>query len=409
MPFSGFTLFHGLRSCKKKKLEDEPRNLIALPKEIALDIVSRLPISSLIQFRFVCQTWNMLTRDSRLVDMHLSRAVKINPCLLFTTYHPKKEQLYFVELSDRHDDEHTLREIQIPFSASMDIFRVVDSCNGLLCLSGVYDHEQAYIYNPFTREHKKLPNCNELDVNEVVYGFGFHPATNEYKVIKIGYYPHVYYVPWCFHKSVKYGYPLSEVHVFSLKSNTWRKSEEIRYKLYNSPGVLVGGKLHWVTRFNWHLDRLIIAFDLSNDAFQEVPRPDFTVNLFYCRYHLAALGGCLSACLLTSNGENLEIWIMEEYNKKESWMHKFNIGSSSILGQDLPESYDIWRTSLQKETVTVMCLVNNGDILLDCQGGILIAYSTDKKILKSISLCGMPKSCKTTAHVGSLNWIDNLA
>ncbi|KAM3323249.1 hypothetical protein P3S67_004400 [Capsicum chacoense] len=102
--------------------------------------------------------------------------------------------------------------------------------------------------------------------------------------------------------------------------------------------------------------------------------------------------------------------MMEEYNKKEySWMHKFNIGSSSILSQDLPESYDIWKTSLQKETVTVMCLVNNGDILLDCQGGILIAYSTDKKILKSISLCGMPKYCKTTAHVGSLNWIDNLA
>ncbi|KAM3357757.1 F-box protein like [Capsicum galapagoense] len=289
----------------------------------------------------------------------------------------------------------------------MDIFRVEDSRNSLLCLSGVYDHEEAYIYNPFIREHKRLPNCNELDVNGVVYGFGFHPATNEYTVIKISYYPHVYYVPWCFHKSVKYGYPLSEVHVFSLKSYTWRKSRGI---ILQTPGVLVGGRLLWLTRFNWHLDRLIIAFDLSNDTFQEVPRPDFTVSLFRCRYHLASFRGCLSACLLTSNGENLEIWMMEEYNKKEySWMHKFNIGSSSILSQDLPESYDIWKTSLQKETVTVMCLLNNGDILLDCQGGILIAYSTDKKILKSISLCGMPKYCKTTAHVGSLNWIDSLA
>ncbi|KAF3652603.1 hypothetical protein FXO38_16006 [Capsicum annuum] len=250
----------------------------------------------------------------------------------------------------------------------MDIFRVEDSRNSLLCLSCVYDHEEAYIYNPFIREHKRLPNCNELDVNEVVYGFGFHPATNEYTVIKISYYPHVYYVPWCFHKSVKYGYPLSEVHVFSLKSYTWRKSRGI---ILQTPGVLVDGRLLWVTRFNWHLDRLIIAFDLSNDTFQEVPRPDFT--------------------------------------KEYSWMHKFNIGSSSILSQDLPESYDIWKTSLQKETVTVMCLFNNGDILLDCQGGILIAYSTDKKILKSISLCGMPKYCKTTAHVGSLNWIDSLA
>lgn len=165
-------------------------------------------------------------------------------------------------------------------------------------------------------------------MNEVVYGFGFHPATNEYKVIKIGYYPHVYYVPWCFLKSVKYNYPLSEVHLFSLKSNTWRTLQELPYKLHHSPGVLINGRLHWVTRFNWHLDRLIVAFDLSNDTFQEVPRPDFTVSLFHRRYHLASLRGCLSACLLNSNGENMEIWVMEEYNKKESWVHKFSIGDS---------------------------------------------------------------------------------
>ncbi|KAJ8554491.1 hypothetical protein K7X08_025169 [Anisodus acutangulus] len=393
---------------KERKLEDETRNLIArLPKEIALDIVSRLPISSLIQFRFVCQTWNMLTRDSRLVDLHLSCASKINPCIIFKTYHLRKEQLFFVELSDNDDDEHKLREIQIPFSTSMPIFRVVGSCNGLLCLSGVYDHEAVYIYNPFTRQHIKLPNCNELEVNEVVYGYGFHPATNEYKVIKIGYYSHVYYVPWCFHKSVKKDYPLSEVHLFNLKRNTWRNLGELPYKLHHSPGVLVSGRLHWVTRFNWHLDRLIVAFDLSDDTFQEVPRPDFNVDLFHCRYHLAALRGCLCACLLTSIGENLEIWIMEEYNKKESWVKQFNIGASSIVSQHLPVSYDIWRTSLQKGSVKVMCLLKNGDILLDCQGGILIAYSTDEKMLKIIHLHGMPNSCQAIAHVGSLNWIAN--
>lgn len=139
----------------KKKLEDDTRNMIArLPEEIALDIVSRLPISSLIQFRFVCQTWNMLTCDSRLIDMHLSRASKIDPCLIFKTYHPQKEKLFFVELSDRLDDEHKLREIQIPFSTSMGKFRVVDSCNGLLCLSGVYDHEE-HIYTILSPENTK--------------------------------------------------------------------------------------------------------------------------------------------------------------------------------------------------------------------------------------------------------------
>ncbi|KAK4363165.1 hypothetical protein RND71_018406 [Anisodus tanguticus] len=396
---------------KERKLKDETRNLIArLPKEIALDIISRLPISSLIQFRFVCQTWNMLTHDPRLVELHLSRALKINPCIIFKTYHLREEQLFFVELSDNDDDdEHKLREIQIPFSTSLPIFRVVGSCNGLLCLSGVYDHEAVYIYNPFTRQHIKLPNCNELEVNEVVYGFGFHPATNEYKVIKVGYYPHVYYATWPPGNISSHDLPCSEVHSFSLGGNSWRYLGELPYKLHHSPGVLVGGRLHWVTRFNWHLDRLIIAFDLFDDTFQEVPRPDFNVNLFHCRYHLAALRGCLCACLLTSIGENLEIWIMEEYNKKESWVKQFNIGASTIVRRDFPQSYDIWRTRLQKGSVNVMCLLKNGDILLDCEGGILIAYSTDKKMLKIIHIHGMPNSFQAISHVGSLNWIANLA
>ncbi|OIT24606.1 PREDICTED: F-box protein At3g07870-like [Nicotiana attenuata] len=396
---------------RERKPAGESKNLMdSLQNEIALDIVSRLPISSLIQFRFVCQTWNMLTHDSRLVDLHLTRALKINPCIIFKSYHPQKEQLFFVELSDHDDDEHTLREIQIPFSASMAKFRVVGSCKGLLCLSGVYDHQAVYIYNPFSTEHKKLPHCNhELEVNEVVYGFGFHPATNDYKVIKIGYYPHVYYATWSPVNTHDHDLPRSEVHVFCLGSNTWRNLGELPYKLHHSPGVLVSGRLHWVTRFNWHLDRLIVSFDLFNDTFQEVPRPDFNVNLFHCSYHLASLRGCLCACLLTSNGENLEIWIMEEYNKKESWVKEYNIGASPIVGQDLsPQSYDIWRTSLQKATVKVMCILENGDILLDCQGGILVAYSIHEKILKIISISSMPKSCQAIAHVGSLNWIANL-
>ncbi|KAK4714016.1 hypothetical protein R3W88_019923 [Solanum pinnatisectum] len=209
---------------RDRKPADESRSLIdSLQNEIALDIVSRLPVSSLIQFRFVCETWNMLTHDPRLVNLHFSRASKINPSIIIKTYHPQKEQLFFVELSDLHDAEHTLKEITIPFSTSMAKFRVVGSCNALLYLSGVYDHEAAYVFNPFTREHKKLPNCNEFEVNEMVYGFGFHPVTYDYKVIKVGYSPHVCYATWSPGNFNSDDLPRSEVHLFSLgSSNSWR-------------------------------------------------------------------------------------------------------------------------------------------------------------------------------------------
>ena len=62
------------RNCKKE--DDEPRSgMESLPHDVALDILSRLPISSLVQSRLVNRAWNVLSYDPNLVALNLGLEV----------------------------------------------------------------------------------------------------------------------------------------------------------------------------------------------------------------------------------------------------------------------------------------------------------------------------------------------
>ncbi|XP_059277609.1 F-box protein At3g07870-like [Lycium ferocissimum] len=54
-----------------------------LPQEVVLDIASRLPITSLLQFTFDRKSCYNLSHDPELVNLHLSCAVKTDPCIIF--------------------------------------------------------------------------------------------------------------------------------------------------------------------------------------------------------------------------------------------------------------------------------------------------------------------------------------
>ncbi|CAI9102536.1 OLC1v1000819C1 [Oldenlandia corymbosa var. corymbosa] len=64
-------------------------------------------------------------------------------------------------------------------------FKVVNSCNGFLCLSEVSTNESEVVFNPVTDEFVNLPNGNEPYEASVDCGFGFCLTTNQYKLIRI--------------------------------------------------------------------------------------------------------------------------------------------------------------------------------------------------------------------------------
>ncbi|GAV74605.1 FBA_3 domain-containing protein/F-box-like domain-containing protein, partial [Cephalotus follicularis] len=380
-----------------------------LPCEIILDIISRLPITSLVQFKFVCKAWHAITQDPSLVHHYnsISTLASNNPCLILHFDSPIRNQLYFVDLSAHEEDKDKVKKFQAPFQASLPEFDVVGSCNGLLCLSDSLYNDAIYVYNPFTGDYVELPKSVRYPDQEVVFGFGFHPRTEEYKVIKVVYYRNS--------KSSSYPrarrviYLQSDVQVFTLGSHAWRSLGKSPYQLVRRPSeALVNGRLHFVSRpaRKYYPARRLVSFDLGDEQFREVSKPDCG-GLNRCNYHLAVLKGCLAAAVYGNYGK-LEVWVMREYNVKESWVKEYNIGAYMPKGlkQILDKPCKIWKHTLNGRVVRVLGQLKNGEILLEYKNRILVSYDSKKGKFKDLVFQGLPNWFQTTLHMGSLNWID---
>ncbi|XP_059635217.1 F-box protein CPR1-like [Cornus florida] len=127
----------------------------------------------------------------------------------------------------------------------------------------------------------------------------------------------------------------SEITVFSLKSNVWRR---INHRFSNLPrpcrhGVFFNGALHWVAtrQPESHVDNYIAAFDLGVENFREVQLPEdfWTVTL-------GVSGGCLWLFgINVDDDDHLELWVMNNYMMREMSWTKHSLSFFSHVYEDL--------------------------------------------------------------------------
>ncbi|GMN27844.1 hypothetical protein TIFTF001_001824 [Ficus carica] len=372
----------------------------SLPREIIHAILSKLPISSLIRFKCVCRAWRMLAQDPQLLDLLKNRSLAENQCLIFHTDYPICNQLQFVDLMANNKEEDKLKKIQTPIPQ----FNVVLSCSGLLLLSDSLCNI-AYVFNPFTKDCRQLPSIQTQYPNQkVVLGFGFEPMTKEYKVVKIIYYYHKYEGHRALFLTI---FPQSKVQVLTLGSSSWRSLGKAPQYVDQSPSrVLVNGRLHWlICPLRYRPGRNIVSFDLADEQFKEVPKPD-VVKFSSCDY-LVELKRCLSAVFYAKYGE-LEIWVMKDYGVKESWVKEFHIGRyvPKALEEELENRvYEISGIAKRgrHNYNRVLCVLRNGEILIEKRSRALIIYDPKTGKFKDLMFHGMPSWFETVVHLGSLD------
>ncbi|KAF5177619.1 F-box protein [Thalictrum thalictroides] len=337
-----------------------------LPSEIITQILSRLPVRSVYVCRSVCKTWlNIIDDRRRFVPLHFSRSLEEKEATTFI-FVPSgnRRPIYMVEVKK---EQHNYKATQIDFCGPHYNTKYANSCNGLFCFSATPSYSDndyhTYIHNPATRECVKLPSSfsclesmdinlphGDLFVNNLGIGYDF--SSNAFKVLQI------------LGVSYGFGHPTSvKAQVYTLGTNSWRQLENFPHvSCFQSIPALINGSLHWPSYEN------ILAFDLASENFGFVEYPQINLvpnapSVFpEINPRLVVLDGCLSIAV-SSSGEDVGLWIMKDYNVKESWI-KLVIKRNYLHDR------------VKFHSVLPITFWKNGELLLLYGSKILVSYDT---------------------------------
>ncbi|XP_043809747.1 F-box/kelch-repeat protein At3g06240 [Manihot esculenta] len=291
------------------------------PKHLVFNILFKLPVRSVVRFRFEYLAFSFLCNDT--FDMSPPQEIPYP--------HDIMEKCSFVDI-------------------------VGSCCNGVICLrdgyffgyllglwDDVYNYESNIVlWNPTTSETKILPQSNlshppsESFSLEIVE-FGFDSTTCDYKVLRI--FEYLTHDNQCDY--------LAEI--YSLRDDTWRKldvslnSWELpSYKFENGDSEYnydhrahtgANGTFHWCAKERDHSRDLIVSFDLSNEVIKTTALPDAFSSRYFWRTIL-----CLNehVVLSLSTNRHVELWVLLEYGVEESWTKLFTVAHPEYLEMALP-------------------------------------------------------------------------
>ncbi|KAI3967085.1 hypothetical protein MKW92_050253, partial [Papaver armeniacum] len=275
----------------------------SLPGVIVSEILSRLPVKSLMRFKCVSKHWlYMIEQDSYFIDLHLTRS-KARPSLVYLISLPSVINQQFSEIRCKVQGKVFLKSdlsleggigrADIHTMKKTDMFccdYILRPINGLMCFVD-YQKHAVCIYNISTREaspwiqstllldeKEKRPETNTLDCHVTSYKFGFDPITREHKVLCMWYIT----VGEVGNGLVEDMDDVIDVcEIFTLGNGSWRRIHEVPPYLRDSlPCAYVNGSFYWCTdmfigRENWSKPSCLVAFDFGTEKFREIQIPEF--------------------------------------------------------------------------------------------------------------------------------------
>ncbi|KAK6122837.1 hypothetical protein DH2020_043418 [Rehmannia glutinosa] len=290
-----------------------------LPEDIITEILSRLPVKTLLKFRCVSKSWLNLISSPQFVNAHLKNSTKNNMgfhsrLVFHLRYSPSPKVFHTFSLHPKIDDYESLSVDKLVLSCRpCYAIEIVGSCNGLVCV--VLDYNSVVLWNPTTRKSKTLPvSDSSLDLSK--HGFGYDAANDDYKVVEFG----CNYDTFGYKKSTKR-------NIYSSRVDSWRTMEWPCSDIIDGPSVFVNGVIHWkVCDEKYQRFWAVIAQNVTTETCSSVDLPTLASD-DADKVSLGVFGGCLSASFYCHN--YMDVWVLKEYGDRESWtkLVRFNYPS----------------------------------------------------------------------------------
>ncbi|RXH80321.1 hypothetical protein DVH24_041468 [Malus domestica] len=244
------------------------------------------------------------------------------PGILIKTTPPKTKsrKLDYTWIEEHADSHWGIEKMRFTRKNSLpnSDFKVINSCNGLPCLSGPGKHGPLYVCNPILGEYIAFPPANNGRQSGMFVGLGFSAATNEYKVLQTFY-------PECESSSPD---NLYETDTSTIGTGVWRSIENAPWDyVCLSFNAFLHGALHWVSE-STRCSEFIRSFSFEREHFQILPAPScFTKwekELADC-LKLRVIGDCLFICVYGDDPRQFDCMISAEicqqcFDAKEKYL-----------------------------------------------------------------------------------------
>ena len=224
---------------------------VSIPDDLFFEILTCLPVKSLLRFKCVCQKWRYMISDPSFAEVHRSRSAA---SILISV--PDMSSPYMMSSLVSLKDGEARRPIVpvLPFHRNIS-----QSVNGFVCIYQQYDPSlRVLLYNPSTREHVTLPQTAVAVAN---LGFRFHcitlgfdPSTKTYKILRV----------WTRGEGFNY-------EIFTLGGGAWRIIDDGPFDGLTRKGICLDGSIYWAD--NLVMRNSILAFDVGEEKFRSVPTP----------------------------------------------------------------------------------------------------------------------------------------
>ncbi|GER33629.1 F-box protein, partial [Striga asiatica] len=267
-------------------------------------------------------------------------------------------------LSWEHSDLHVKRRYKyfLPYA----------SCNALVLAATDPGRRKVALWNPTTGEIKALPKPiisvpfrpSVARAKVLAHGFGFDPATQDYKVIRFLYLR----IEGC--GLISDGL---EIHLYSLKTHSWK---EIRASVDDPApdfSIHINGVCYW---FNGDID--IMSFNFANEEFGQIPMPPTdSIDTPLCNFCFARIDDSFAVVLydcpedLTNlpRSRKFEIWKWD--NDDVSWARV------PVETDAVPAAADAQQ---------LVALVNGNKLFVRDSQGEILTFDIDTRELKHLHL-----------------------
>ncbi|RHN46105.1 putative F-box domain-containing protein [Medicago truncatula] len=372
---------------------------VFLPGELIVEVLSFLPVKSLMRLKCVSKSWKYLISEPSFAKLHLNRTTQdaVSTIVSNNIYSRTGTEMSFTVFRLLENPPIIINLPRDPYYPLNDkAFRyIVGSCNGLLCLfggtgyredNGGYRENWLRFWNPATRIISEKFHGDDGLGFPCNYTFGYDNSTETYKV--------VYFTR-----------KTTNVRVFSLGVNVWRNIQDSHMIHHHRQMKVmhVRGSVNWLAIHNYISyyynfkditieEFVIISLDLGTETHTKLLPPHGFDEVPFVIPNLSVLKDCL--CFSHDfKRTHFIIWQMKQFGVQESWTRLFKI-SYKNLQIDCP---------FNDFCLLPLCLLEKKDTLLLTRNDFFerrpILYNLRDKIAKRIHI---PWSSNVQDYVESL-------